>query len=89
MGESEGAAHQEFCRTLTHEDRMLLVLREELYAGSWDRMQQDLHDRLKTRPYVFKFSSRIKEDLARIDRLLDYEKKHGVNLAEFLGKGGE
>ncbi len=89
MGEAETAPHLKYWQTLANEERMLVVLREELYSGSWERMHRDLADRLKTRPYIFKLSHRIKEDLSRIDKLQEYEKKHGVNLAEFLGKGGE
>lgn len=63
---------------------MLVVLRGELYAGSWDRMLSDLKDRLKGRPYIFKLVNRIQDDIARIERLQDYEKKHNVNLAEFI-----
>lgn len=63
---------------------MLVRLREELYSGSWERMLADLKDRLKGRPYIFKLVNRIQDDISRIEKLQDYEKKHNVNLAEFL-----
>ena len=68
---------------------MLVTLRDELYSGSWEKMQQDLKDRLRGRPYIFKLAHRIKDDLARIEKLEEYEKKHGVNLRDFFRKGGE
>jgi hypothetical protein len=76
--------HQKYADALPPEERMLVVLRGELYAGSWDRMLSDLKDRLKGRPYIFKLVNRIQDDIARIERLQDYEKKHNVNLAEFI-----
>jgi hypothetical protein len=77
-------AHQKFCDALPAEERMLVVLRDELYSGSWDRMLADLKDRLKGRPYIFKLVNRIQDDMSRIEKLQDYEKKNGVNLAEFI-----
>ncbi len=82
------AQHKKYFDSLTPEERMLVVLREELYGGSWDRMLQDLRDRLRGRPYIFKLVNRIQEDIARIEKLLEYEKKHGVNLGDFI-KGGK
>lgn len=77
-------AHQKFADGLPAEERMLVVLRDELYSGSWDRMLVDLRDRLKGRPYIFKLVNRIQDDIARIEKLQDYEKKHNINLAEFI-----
>ena len=82
------AQHKKYFDSLTPEERMLIVLREELYIGSWDRMLQDLRDRLRGRPYIFKLVNRIQEDIARIEKLQEYEKKQGVNLGDFI-KGGK
>jgi hypothetical protein len=62
---------------------MLLVLRDELYGGSWDRMDQDLSNRLKGRPYIFKLVNRMEEDRERIKVLRSYEEKHKINLRDF------
>lgn len=75
----------EYAKTLTEEERMLLTLRDELYEGSWDNMLQDLRDRLKGKPYIFKLVNRIEEDIVRIEKLKGYEGTHSVNLADFLG----
>lgn len=82
------AQHNKYFESLTPEERMLVVLREELYGGSWDRMLTDLRDRLRGRPYIFKLVNRIQEDIARIEKLQEYEKKHSVNLGDFI-KGGK
>lgn len=82
------AQHKKYFESLTPEERMLVVLREELYGGSWDRMLTDLRDRLRGRPYIFKLVNRIQEDIARIEKLQEYEKKQGVNLGDFI-KGGK
>ncbi|MBI5369084.1 MAG: hypothetical protein HZA54_18760 [Planctomycetes bacterium] len=83
------AQHQKFCEGLEEEERMLIVLRDELYGGSWDKMLGDLRDRLRGRPYIFKLVNRIKQDVARIEKLQAYEQKNGINLTDFLPKGGE
>jgi hypothetical protein len=76
--------HAEFVRSLSSEERMLIALRDELYVGSWERMLQDLRDRLQGRPYIFKLVNRIEEDLTRIERLQAFELKHRVNLADLV-----
>jgi hypothetical protein len=76
--------HAEFVRNLSAEARMLIALRDELYVGSWERMLQDLRDRLQGRPYIFKLVNRIEEDLTRIERLQSFELKHRVNLADLV-----
>jgi hypothetical protein len=76
--------HKKFCASLTTDERMLIALRDELYSGSWDQMLKDLQERLKGRPYIFKLATRIEEDIARIQKLRDYEKKNNLNLAEQL-----
>jgi hypothetical protein len=63
---------------------MLVTLRDELYFGAWDKMLQDLKDRLKGRPYIFKLVNRIEEDIERIGKLQQYELKHSINLADYL-----
>jgi hypothetical protein len=79
-------AHQTYYDALSEEAKMLLVLRDELYMGSWDKMIEDLRNRLKGRPYIFKLVNRIEEDLERIETLRSYEEKHKINLRD-LDKG--
>lgn len=74
--------HAKYYTSLSPEERMLLVLRDELYSGSWDKMTEDLKNRLKGRPYIFKLVARIEEDLARIETLRSYEAKHKINLQD-------
>lgn len=76
--------HRKFCDSLGPEERMLITLRDELYGGSWDRMLQDLQERRRGRPYIFKLVKRIEDDLSRIETLQTYEKKHSINLADPL-----
>ncbi len=63
---------------------MLLVLKRELYEGSWDDMTADLQARLEGRPYIFKLVHRIGEDLERIKRLRAFEQDHAVDLSEYV-----
>ena len=65
---------------------MLVSLRDELYEGSWDQMLKALKDRLEGKPYIFKLVNRISADIQRIEKLRDYEKKHRINLADYLKK---
>lgn len=75
--------HQTYYDDLPEEAKMLLVLRDELYMGSWDKMVEDLRNRLKGRPYIFKLVNRIEEDLERIETLRSYEGKHKINLRDY------
>jgi hypothetical protein len=75
---------QQFVQGMTSEERMLVVLKGELYEGSWDDMVADLQARLEGRPYIFKLAHRIVEDLDRIRRLREFEDSHGVDLSDHV-----
>ena len=64
---------------------MLITLRDELYAGAWTRMLEDLRDRLHGKPYIFKLVNKIEEDISRIEKLKHYEESNQINLAKFAG----
>ena len=76
--------HHAFVKSLLPEDVQLLVLRDELYDGSWEEMRRDLEDRRDGKPFIFKLVNRIEEDLQRIDKLSTYEERHGVSLGDYL-----
>ena len=69
---------------LRSEERMLVVLKRELYEGSWDEMAADLQARLAGKPYIFKLAHRIEDDLGRIDRLRAIEQRYGVDLSDYV-----
>jgi hypothetical protein len=73
-----------FVEGLTSEERMLVVLKRELYEGSWDEMAADLKARLAGRPYIFKLAHRIADDLERIERLTAFERETGADLADYV-----
>jgi len=52
-------------------------------------MLKDLKDRLEGKPYIFKLVNRISADIQRIEKLREYEKKHRINLADYLRKKEE
>ena len=83
----ESMRHQEFFSRMSREEKQLLLLRNELYDGSWDEMETDLSHRLDRKPYIFRLMNRIEEDLARIERLRAYEDEHNVDLGVFIGFG--
>lgn len=78
------ARHREFYARLSREETQLLLLRNELYGGSWDEMERDLRRRRERKPYVFRLMHRIEEDLARIARVRAYEETHRTDLGVFL-----
>ena len=78
--------HQKYYDALLREESMLIILRDELYAKSWDRMIRDLEDRLKGKPYIFALVNRIEGDIERIKKLKAYEEEHKINLADFQKK---
>ena len=75
---------ERFLKALAPEERMLLVLKRELYEGSWATMLSDLHARLEGRPYVFKLANRIRDDIQRIERLRAFEQDQKVDLADYV-----
>ena len=82
--QSEKDAVSEFVRTLDNEHRMLVVLKAQLYGGSWEPMLDDLRNRLAGKPYIFKLATRIKEDIERIERLKAFEEQYRVDLAHHV-----
>ena len=83
-GPSRGREIEDFTARLTDEDRMLVILQGQLYEGSWEVMQADLSNRLEGKPYIFKLANRIRDDIARIDKLQEFEKKHNVRLSDYV-----
>ena len=75
---------QRFVSQLSDEEKMLVLLKNELYEGVWPNMIEDLKNRLDGKPYIFKLANRIKDDIARIEQLLEFEKQHQVDLANFV-----
>ncbi|MGC9454255.1 MAG: hypothetical protein ACP5HU_05275 [Phycisphaerae bacterium] len=83
QGKCEDAVRR-FVETMSREERMLVVLKAELYEGDWDEMVADLKARLEGRPYIFKLAHRITDDLERIQRLRRFEQDHSVDLCEYV-----
>lgn len=75
---------RQFVERLGREERMLVLLKRELYDGRWDDMIADLRARLEGRPYIFKLANRITDDLERIERLRAFEDAHGVDLSDYV-----
>ena len=74
----------DFVAGLTDEQRMLVVLKAQLYGGSWEPMLSDLQNRLAGKPYIFKLANRIKDDIERIERMREFEREHKIDLAEHV-----
>ena len=75
---------RQFVSSMPGEERMLVVLKRELYEGSWDEMTADLKARMEGRPYIFKLANRIAEDLERIGRLSEFERRNRVDLCDYV-----
>lgn len=73
-----------FVSSLSNEQKMLVVLKAQLYGGSWKPMLDDLQNRLEGKPYIFKLANRIKDDVERIEKLQDFEKEYGIDLADYV-----
>jgi hypothetical protein len=69
---------------LAAEEKVLVIIRDELYGGTWEEMLEDLKARLAGRPYVVKLASRIEDDITRINRLRALEHEEGINLADYI-----
>ena len=73
-----------FVQGLDEPQRMLVILKSQLYGGQWEPMLQDLENRLEGKPYIFKLANRIKDDVERIRRLQAFEQENGVDLADYV-----
>jgi len=81
---SKDAAVEDFVSRLADEHKMLVVLKAQLYGGSWEAMLDDLNNRLAGKPYIFKLVNRINEDIERIEQLRGFESQYGVDLADHV-----
>jgi len=74
----------DFVNGLSNEHRMLIVLKAQLYDGTWEPMLDDLRNRLAGKPYIFKLANRIKDDIERIEQMQKFEAEHNVDLADYV-----
>jgi hypothetical protein len=74
----------DYVKTLSEEFRMLIVLKAQLYGGSWQPMLDDLRNRLAGKPYIFKLANRIQDDIERIEQMQKFEAEHNVDLANYV-----
>ena len=73
-----------FVQGLDEPQRMLVILKAQLYGGKWEPMLEDLENRLEGKPYIFKLANRIKDDVERIQCLKVFEQDNGVDLADYV-----
>ena len=74
----------DFVDGLSDEHRMLVVLKAQLYGGTWEPMLDDLKNRLEGKPYIFKLVNRIKDDIERTQEMQNFEEEHNVDLADYV-----
>jgi hypothetical protein len=74
----------DFVEGLSDEHRMLVVLKAQLYGGTWEPMLDDLRNRLDGKPYIFKLVSRIEDDIERIEQMQQFETEHNIDLADYV-----
>jgi hypothetical protein len=74
----------DFIAGLSDEHRMLVILKAQLYGGTWEPMLDDLQNRLEGKPYIFKLANRIKDDIERIEQMRNFEEKHNLDLTEYV-----
>lgn len=79
-----GKAVSSFVDGLSDERRMLVVLKSQLYGGSWEPMLDDLRNRLAGKPYIFKLANRIQDDIARIEEMSEFEREHNIDLGDYV-----
>jgi len=77
-----------FVESLTKEERVLVLVRDELYEGSWDDLLADLQARRRREPSIYRLNTRIDEDLERIAELRAFEAEHGADLRALLERLG-
>ena len=73
-----------FVALLSDEHRMLVILKAQLYGGTWEPMLDDLRNRLEGKPYIFKLANRIKDDIKRIEQMRKFEEENNIDLADYV-----
>jgi hypothetical protein len=74
----------DYVSSLSEEQRMLIILKRQLYGGGWEPMLEDLQNRLDGKPYIFKLANRIQDDIERIEQMRQFEKEQDVDLADYV-----
>jgi hypothetical protein len=74
----------DFVGGLSEEHRMLVVLKSQLYGGTWEPMLDDLRNRLAGKPYIFKLANRIQDDIERIEQMQKFEAEHNIDLVDYV-----
>lgn len=74
----------DFVNGLSEEHRMLIVLKAQLYDGTWEPMLDDLRNRLAGKPYIFKLAHRIQDDIERIEQMQKFEDEKKIDLADYI-----
>jgi hypothetical protein len=85
--EGETAVSQfvrDYVARLSNEHKMLVILKAQLYGGTWEPMLDDLRNRLTGKPYIFKLVNRIKDDIGRIEEMKKFEDEHQVDMADYV-----
>lgn len=75
---------REYVDSLSNEHRMLVMLKAQLYDGTWEPMLDDLRNRLAGKPYIFKLVNRIQDDIKRIEQMQEFESEHNIDLADYV-----
>jgi hypothetical protein len=84
VGTSVSKVVSDFIAGLSDEHRMLVILKAQLYGGTWEPMLGDLKNRLEGKPYIFKLANRIKDDIERIEQMRKFEEEHNIDLTEYV-----
>ena len=84
VGTSTSKVVSDFVAGLSDEHRMLVILKAQLYGGTWEPMLDDLENRLDGKPYIFKLANRIKDDIERIEEMRKFEEEHKIDLTEYV-----
>lgn len=77
---AESTVVTDYVDRLTDKYHVLLMLKSQVYGGSWESMIDDLQNSLTEKPYIMKLSNRIRADINRIEEMRQFEVDHGVNL---------
>ena len=80
---------EDFMLRLPESESALIILRDELYKGSWKAMTRELQDRLAEKPCFPPLQKRIQKDLDSITKLRNFEREYDVNLAKFIKERGD
>jgi len=66
-------------------DALLISIRNQMYDGDWEAMLCHLRNNLLTKGYIIKFANKLRNDICRVEALIDLGEDDLSDICESCG----